>query len=343
MPRPASFFSRCLLPVLAVVSFAAGNATAEDSSATIRLYKDIAFDITIEPDILTLNSKPEALGGQSGGSLDFVITPDRKIGPAPCRGIACVVQQTADVIDGLAQRIESEVLTQFSSDNAAAVWTVKSAYGDDIGTSESFSNDPGAAGALEAAGYQNLIGGTYQYDGQTYQLTQWSKFTPGGGATATATVNIKSDANLDYEAGAFRGAFATVDEITFSLDPPAESASSAETSRLFEEYKATVRNQVAQVLTKLNKPRRLLNAEETDSVLQAAIGETLDFNKRINFDWFDGQKSAAVSIAVTVVDIDYPDGQLNSAADPTELDYDWLYSPVDAEAPRPNPPTNVNP
>jgi hypothetical protein len=328
MSQSANFVSRRLLAVCVTALFAAGNVAAEDSSATIRLYKDIAFDVSIDPDILTLNSKPETLGGESGGSLNIVITPDRKIGPPPCRGFACQIQtKVVDVMDGLDQKIQNGVLTQFSSDNAAAIETVKSSYGDDVASSESFNNDPAAAGALEADGYRNLMGGTYEYEGQTYLLTQWSKFSSSGGATATATVNIKSDSNLDYEAGVFQGAFATVDEIDFSLDP--EAAASAETSRLYEEYKAGVRNQVTQALTNLNKPRRLLNAKETDAVLQAGIGETLDFNKRINFDWFDGRKSAAVSISVTVVDIDYPDGQMNPASDSTESDYDWLYSPAD--------------
>ena len=145
---------------------------------------------------------------------------------------------------------------------------------------------------------------------------------------ATATVNIQSDANLDYEAGAFRGTFAVLDDISFGLEGSTGPSQSEETTRLFEEYKATVRDQLAQALVHLNKPRRLLSDEESESVFQAGIGETLNFNKKIIFDWLDGQKTANVSITATVIDIGYPDANVTSSSGSVDAYDEWLDAPI---------------
>lgn len=349
---------RIILATL-IIPFAA-NADAQEGVLQFEVERTIDIEVLIEPQIISLARAPVELEGQSdgvasaGGALDIVITPDHKIeekAAAGCTGgLFCAFEKATTAVEGVATEIEKstlepEIVAVFAGINAGTLEEAKQLHGDDTTMNVSFRNDPEAAAALAEAGYEDVGLHGLNYEGETFRMTRWSKYGGAGGGpetgTATSHINIQSDANIDYESVAFRGAFVAPEDISFDLETTSVEATRSETlANQFEEYKAAVRSRLSEVMAHLNEPRNLLNDDEMVALYNAKVGETIPFSKRINFEWFGEQKTVNVDIAATVRS-DAPSADLDDPLRFFEDAENWFLPPDAEDDATPLPPTDL--
>lgn len=333
--RPAR---ACILAVLLSPFTSVGYA--QDSVMLVEVERIIDLAVTIEPPVLTLSEERELRTWDVTVTLNVVVLPELIGKAAACRGLTCIMQtQVADVIDGKPAIPEAEAAAYFAAETQSSIDLTRRFYPDgDIVVVESVDNSPDAAARLEAMGY-NSSGLTRRavFGGNEYSLTQWEKGVPkrdeSSYGKASARIDIRTDADVDFENSVFAGRFESTAPIAFELvDLPDDPVRRQKAIELFAEYRALVTERYMAAIDTLNEKRRLLNQDDIALLQGDWAGETHYFHKKITLDWFMEKKTVDVVIAASAHGPAAVGGLEDWSLNYFEDDEGWL-DPPDSEDP----------
>lgn len=126
-----------------------------------------------------------------------------------------------------------------------------------------------------------------------------------GTATASFTiVGVPSEAVFDTRKHTQKYRFRVEGGISYDVDnEPQRGEAKLQSRELQRVFKEKVRKNAADLGKWLNKTRYLLAKEDIEKIINTPAGQTLGFNKHLNFKWAGDQKSISVGILVVAGEI----------------------------------------
>lgn len=274
--------------------------------AKVSVTRAVEYDIIVDPEIVSLARIKELR--QEGRVINAWMTiipekiiPDTEFGSSIISGLRKITRRMSKIFRSGA---EYNAAFKFEKHYIADVIDFSGAR---LKMTASFVNDPDYEELLRIKGFTRFGSKTFKREGETYTLWRWLKREAdryGYLGIVSAQFDLEAHPTGDSLTSEFRGNFERISRNEISATDFPETVVARELARkLYESYHQELRDNVRRVIEKLNAPIFLLSDVNVMSLAFKPAGETITFNRSIEYDWFGEKRSVNIIVKGTLGEV----------------------------------------